>query len=911
MRSVTALVLSCLLALSVMAGTAHAQVMGGSMIGAIEDTSGGVLPGVVLTISSPVLVDGEQVTVTDGTGGYRFINLPPGTYTLTVTLDGFATYVEEGLRVAVGGTIERNVSMELATVAEMITVTGESPVVDPRRVGVKDNLALEALETIPVHNYYAVEYAKWTGGVSANEPSGDSTGISIMGSSSSENTVMYDGVFINNISSGGQWGSGDLNAMEEIEITTMGASAEYQVAQGGVFNVVFKSGTNQWRGDAQAFFYPDQLLSKPIKRPCSCPLGETGYINRAYHNYTGHGGGPLVRDKVFFWAGGNLDRRKQYTPGTNPDPPLGREIWYSDAASAKVSINITDNVRAKGGWSIDYWGGQGQPTIERPLSTRVAGFGKSNVYKSEVTATFGSNTLLTVRVSGWIDNYPTKAMTSTFPITSPQRIDDDTGVRSEGTDPIRQNFLDRHNPTVKINQFIQGDNVSHDLRGGVQFEFGGQARYATAPGGMVFHDFAGLPDELEVIPLDSSGSRARSYGLWVEDAVTFNRLTLNLGVRYDHMSARSPDLDVFDTALERTSATITGLGTLYNWDVVAPRIGFNLKLNDEGTAVLRGTVGRAHRNIRTGEFDDGHPGRGGTTTFGWDGVTPIGSATSVAAYPTLLSVTDPTANLPIIDPATETPYTDSLSIGTDHEVAPQVGIGWSYVYKYGQKFVGEEDRGSTFVEGVAVAPNGLTVPTFTRTSAASAEQIFLTNGPGTFTRYHGLILNLDKRMRDNWSANVSYTYSKSVGLLDTEADPNDNTNRGGRIDNYDRPHMVAALAMYQFPWDVLLVGTYLGVTGDPFARHHSVTLPQGRVDIALEPANGDFRMDRQDILNFRLSKNFRMNDKSIEFGAEFQNMLQDQAWDSVSSKNFFSSSFNVPRFWIEPRRINFLIRSKF
>ena len=209
MRSVTALVLSCLLALSVMAGTAHAQVRGGSMIGAIEDTSGGVLPGVVLTISSPALIDGEQVTVTDGTGGYRFINLPPGTYTLTVTLDGFATYVEEELRISVGGTIERNVSMELATVAEMITVTGESPVVDPRRVGVKDNLALEALETIPVHNYYAVEYAKWTGGVSANEPSGDSTGISIMGSASSENTVMYDGVFINNISSGGQWGSGD------------------------------------------------------------------------------------------------------------------------------------------------------------------------------------------------------------------------------------------------------------------------------------------------------------------------------------------------------------------------------------------------------------------------------------------------------------------------------------------------------------------------------------------------------------------------------------------------------------------------------------------------------------------------------------------------------------------------------
>ena len=912
MRSVTAaLVLSCLLALSVMAGTAHAQVRGGSMIGAIEDTSGGVLPGVVLTISSPALDAGEQVTVTDGTGGYRFINLPPGAYTLTVTLDGFATYVEEELRVTVGGTIERNVSMELATVAEMITVTGESPVVDPRRVGVKDNLELEALETIPVHNYYATEYAKWTGGVSAREPSGDSNQVSIMGSNPSENTVMYDGVFINNISSGGQWGSGDLAAMEEIEIVTMGASAEYQVAQGGVFNVVFKTGTNQWRGDAQAFFYPDQLLSKPITRPCSCPLGETGYVNRAYHNYSGHGGGPLVRDRMFFWAGGNLDRRKQYNPGTNPDPPLGREIWYSDAVSAKTTYNITDNVRASGGWSIDYWGGQGVPTIERPLDTRVAGFGKSNAYKTELTSTFGSNTLLTVRVSGWIDNYPTKAMTGAFPPSSPQRIDEDTDVRSQGTDPIRQNFLDRHNPTVKINHFIQGETVAHDLRGGLQFEFGGEERFATAPGGLIFHDFAGMPDELKVVPLDARGANASSFGLWVEDALTFDRLTLNVGVRYDHMEAISQDIPEFDTALAKTGATINGLGTLYEWDVVAPRFGFNYKLNESGTAVLRGTVGRAHRNIRTGEYDDGHPGRGGVTTRAWDGVTPLSAATSIAAYPTIIGVTDPTANLPIIDPNTETPYTDSLSIGTDVEVAPQVGVGWSYVYKYGQKFIGEEDRGSTFVEGVAVLPNGLTVPTFSRTSAAAAEQVFLGNGPGTFQRYHGLILNLDKRMRDNWSANVSYTFSKSEGLLSTEADPNERTNRGGRINLYDRPQMVTVLAMYQFPWDVLLVGSYIGASGDPFARETSITLPQGRRDIAIEPADGTFRMDRQDILNFRLSKSFRRGAKNIELGAEFQNMLQDEAWQSVSSTNFFSTSFNEPDFWIEPRRVNFFIRSKF
>ena len=910
-RNVTALVLSCLLALSVMAGTAHAQVMGGSLIGGLEDAQGGALPGVILTINSPAL-DAPQTTFTDGTGGYRFINLPPGTYELTAELDGFATYVEQGLRVRVGGTIERNVSLELATVTEMITVTGESPVVDPRRVGVSDNLERENMETIPVHNLMATEYGKWVGGVSANDPAGRGANLSVMGSATSENTVLYDGVMVQNISSGGGWGSGDLDAMEEIEIVTLGASAEYQVAQGGVFNVVFKSGTNQWRGDAHAFFYTDTLLSKPTKLPCNCPLGETGYTIVANHNYSGHGGGPIVRDRAFFWAGGNIDKQKVFAPGTDPDPPLGRRFQYSDAYFGKATVNITDQVRAKGGFWGDYWGGFGSLSVERPLETQVSPFGLVNTYMSELTVTLGNNTLLTVRATGWIDNYPTRQLdkNKTFALTSPQRIDDDTGQRSEGIDNFGRNELYRQGQSVKINRFIQRDTMSHDLRGGVQLEQGNEARFFVAPGGVVFHDFAGLPDEIALIEPDLKGAQSRTFGAWAEDALTFDRLTLNLGVRYDHMVGRSQDLPAIDDTLTETGVIIQGLGELYTWNVVAPRFGVNLKLNDAGTAILRGTVGRAQRNIRTREFVGSHPGLGKVTTMGWDGVTPLSAATSVAAYPFLLSVTDPFANLPVIDPNTEAPYTDQVSLGVDTEVAPQVGVSVSYVYKYGQKQIGSVDRGGTYVEGLAVLGQGLTVPTFSRTSAAAATVITTTNGPGTFNRYHGFILNLDKRMSNNWSTNIAYTFSKAVGLETTGADPNSNTNRGGRIFE-DRPQMLAAYAMYQFPGDVLMTGSYLGVSGSPFARDASVTLPQGRVDIALEPANGDFRFPRQDILSIRASKIFRKDTRQIEFGFEFQNMLQDQAHDRHSTADFFSTSFANATRWIEPRRLNFFIRSKF
>ena len=908
-RNVTALVVSCLLALSVMAGTAHAQLLGGDLIGAIEDSSGGVLPGVVVTLASPAL-DTPQVGVTDGQGGYRFTGLRPGTYQLTAELDGFATYVEEGLRVSVGGTIERNISLELATVAEMITVTGESPIVDPRRVGVTDNLELETLETIPIHRLYALEYAKWTGGVSARNPSSIGGSISVMGSATSENSLYQDGVQVQNIRSGGGWSTTNMDAAEEIQVITLGASAEYQVAQGGVVNLVYKSGTNEKRGNASAFWHPDALLSEPTKVACGCPAGETGFNNRGFRNYNVHYGGPMVRDRLFYYAGVRYDERQQFTPGTNPDPdPPIPSFLYDNMLFGKLTANLSDQARARVTYNQEWWGGWTRPSFQRPLNTRTGGYGFVKNYSAEVTRTFGSDTLLTVRGWGWTDPYPTRGVINDD-VTTPQRRDNDTGFRTDGVDAFGRNELYRHGQIAKINRFIQGDAVSHELAGGVQLEQGRDARFRANPGGVVFHDFAGLPDEMQVIEPDIRAGNVRSWGVWAEDALTFDRLTVKFGVRYDHMRAISPDVPGIDDTAAETGAIIQGLGDVWTWDVVAPRFGFNYKLNEAGTAVLRATAGRAHRAIFTSEFDSGHPGRGSTTTRAWDGVTPLSAATSIAAYPTIVSVTDPLANLPLIDPDMEAPYTDSFSIGTDHEVAPQVGAGWSYVYKYGQKQIGEADTGGTYAEGAAVLPDGSTVQTFSRTSAASATQVFRTNGPGTFNRYHGLILTIDKRMSDNWSANVSYTFSKAVGLETTGADPNSNTNRDGRL-GLDRPQMVVAIGMYQFPWDVLFSTSYMALSGGAFARSASVTLPQGRQTINLEPANGDFRYERQDLLNFRVSKSIRMDFRRLELGVELKNVLQDQANESVVTTNFFSSSFNAPSVWIEPRRMNFFVRANF
>jgi len=120
-------IMLCTLAL--LTTSLHAQRTTGDLLGVVRDSSGAVLPGVAVSVTGPN-IPRAQTAVTSETGSYRIGNLPPGIYTLTFELSGFRTSVLQGLRVNVGGTLEQNVGLELGSLAESVTVTGETPVVD-------------------------------------------------------------------------------------------------------------------------------------------------------------------------------------------------------------------------------------------------------------------------------------------------------------------------------------------------------------------------------------------------------------------------------------------------------------------------------------------------------------------------------------------------------------------------------------------------------------------------------------------------------------------------------------------------------------------------------------------------------------------------------------------------------------
>jgi hypothetical protein len=168
--------------------------------------------------------------------------------------------------------------------------------------------------------------------------------VNVMGSTGAETPLMVDGVVTNHPASGGGWTHFDLDAIGEASATTLGASPEFQGAAGGVLNVITKAGTNQLRGDAAGFFAPQSLSSQPIKLACNCPDGQTGFTWYKNRDVSAHLGGPIRRNRAWFYGGITFTGQSASTPGQAPLQPQDQYlVWFADP-STKVAVKLCDRV---------------------------------------------------------------------------------------------------------------------------------------------------------------------------------------------------------------------------------------------------------------------------------------------------------------------------------------------------------------------------------------------------------------------------------------------------------------------------------------------------------------------------------------------------------------------------------------
>ena len=282
-----------------------------SIAGVVKDSSGAVLPGVTVEAASPVLIEKTRSAVTDGTGQYRIENLRPGTYSVTFTLSGFSATKREGIELTGSFTANVNADLRVGTVAETITVTGETPVVDVQNAQRQTVLSKDVLNAIPTAGSYNAVLVLVPGlfGGQQDVSTGPCNSCTFSahgailsgGRANSEARLLLDGLSIAVPQAGGTNYLTDTRNSQEINFTTSGSTAEVE-SGGPVMNIIPRTGGNTFSGNGFASWANDKMQGTNYTPELQAAgLAAPNPLVKMY-DFNGAVGGPVRKDQIWFFT---------------------------------------------------------------------------------------------------------------------------------------------------------------------------------------------------------------------------------------------------------------------------------------------------------------------------------------------------------------------------------------------------------------------------------------------------------------------------------------------------------------------------------------------------------------------------------------------------------------------------------
>jgi hypothetical protein len=894
---------------------AAAQGLTGALIGTVRDAQGGVLPGAVVRVSSPALIGGPETLITNEKGQLRFPALPPGQYVLDIEAPGFAPYHEEHIRIGAGATIERTTVLNVAGITESLVIEGAGSLIEARGSGFETRFGPEYLKEIPVRRFSMFDFIRAAPGISPTSPGSVSTNsVSAFGSGTNENTFLIDGTNFTCPCSGEARSEPGVDFIQEVQVQSVGASAEFGNLQGAVVNVITRQGSDRFLYDASYYGQPAAMTSQPVELayPGS---GQriSGYERVKYHDVTTNLGGPVVRDRVWFFTGYQHLRDYDSQPGTDPAFP---RTYEQDKIFAKLTWRLRPGLQLLQSFHEEFWVNPELPTLVKPFeATQRRHATVPAITFGHLTHTVSANTVWDVRVGRFV--FTREDDPSTGSVTTPSRIDRLTNVLSGAPQTFGELTLIRTTAKGTINHYRpQLLGADHQWRIGGQLEKGEHRLSAIIPTGVRYIDDRGAPFQAVSSDPSMTGGVFITAAGFVSDAITVgDSLTINAGLRFDHSRAISQDVRALDQEGRETSDVIHGLGTLYTWNMWSPRLGITMKLTSNGRTMLRASYGRFNQGVLTGEIAPFHPAVAPVTTAAFDAAT--------GGYTTIVSVVDPKKNRRL-DSAIRSPRTDEYSIGVDRELGRRLAVAVAYVRKNGGHFIGWTDIGGVYHQDLAPLPEGGSFPVFVLDNSTADRRFLLTNPSGYSLTYNGLVMAAEKRQSHGWRAFGSYTLSRASGLQPSSGataagsqvstisgapfltfgeDPNSLTNARGRLPN-DRPHMLRMMGSVNVPRTGLVLATNVQhFSGKPWAATERFALKQGDQRILLEP-RGSRRLQSQTLVDVRVSRTIgSSSSKRVELLLDILNALNDTAEEDVASDRRSSPNFGQPSVFIDPRRV--------
>jgi len=379
-------------------GSVFAQETTGGLQGTAKDPSGAVVPNAQVVATSNILV-GNKTVNTDSNGYYRFANLPPGSYVLTVTAKGFRTTKREGLIIEVGHLPTVDITLEVGGTETVVEVSGATPAIDVTQNTTQTNITEDVVQNVPHGRSFqsVIQFApsarneplagsnilsNGTGGGSpGNESNGSDHGFSVAGGSDSENSYLVEGQETADLAGGFSHTNVPFDFIQEVQVKSSGIEAEHGGALGGVVNVVMRKGSNAYHGSVFMQFENDALDGSQNSRgrydaSSTGTATSWGQIDPPYVNYQPKRqkfsdvfpgftvGGPILKDRMFFFLGFNpewndTERFLNYGPNNGGVVPFSQnqQTYYT---TARIDASVSQKIRVFGSWLYQYQREAGQ-----------------------------------------------------------------------------------------------------------------------------------------------------------------------------------------------------------------------------------------------------------------------------------------------------------------------------------------------------------------------------------------------------------------------------------------------------------------------------------------------------------------------------------------------------------------------
>jgi hypothetical protein len=616
-----------------LSSVAYAQ---SAIVGVVKDTSGAAMPGVTVEASSDVLIEKVKSAITDGDGAYRIADLRPGTYRVTFTLTGFKTFQRDGLVLPSEFTATLNAELGVGSLEETITVTGASPVVDVTSTAKAQVLNREAIDLIPTGRSIQ-GLGQLVVGVSLNLPDTggaramQQTYMSTHGMSTSNTTVLVDGQMTNGLQSDGAIQSYYNDAMNA-EMSYQTAAIGAETSSGGIrLNMIPREGGNQFHGDFKAANRPGSWQSSNLTdRHKQRGLSAGNAIDRII-DYTASLGGPIKKDKVWFFTSGRYFSVNNFIANTfMDDGSQGIDDQFIRSAMARVTWQVSPRNKISGYFDeIDkYRGHDMQANYDPETAATVWNSPAYHTTAIKWTSPVTSSLFLEAGFSNNTEYYTNEyregiekpMFTSEWYRTAAKNELDLGGYTQAG--PINTTESPKALYWNAAATWVKGD---HTFKFGVTNRWGTYSHSRLANADLVQQYRSSstgvrwtVPDTVLIrnSPLYYGEKLNKDMGLYAQDSWRLNRMTINYGVRWETLNS---SVMAGESPAGRfvPARSFPEIKDVPDWSDWAPRLGIVYDVFGNGKTALKASINRYNLSRTTGIAANYNPLLSQTATLPW------------------------------------------------------------------------------------------------------------------------------------------------------------------------------------------------------------------------------------------------------------------------------------------------------